>query len=276
MNLLTIIQEIENIDQGFSERLNSRRGALKQFYKVGAKLTLGAIPFGLAGILNKAYGQTPPKTVKEVLNFALLFEYLEAEFYTVGLSTAGLVPAGPEKQALQTILDQENAHVAFLKNAIGSDAVVKPNFDFTAHNTFPTVFSNYNTFLSVAQVLEDTGVRAYKGQLENLITDKEILTVAMAIQATEARHAAHLRLMRRAQGGVATNLKPWIVGANDTGVGTAVSPLYAGEDNKIQAGIDITTLEGIGGKISSNAATAAFDEPLTSEQILEIMQPFMA
>lgn len=276
MNLLTIIKEIGDIDQAGSEHLNSRRGTLKQFFKVGSALTVAAIPFGLGSFFNKAYGQTAPTTVKEVLNFALLFEYLEADFYATGLSTSGLVPAGPEKLALQAILDQENAHVAFLKNAIGSGAIEKPKFDFTAQNTFPTVFSNYNTFLSVAQVLEDTGVRAYKGQLEALITDKEILVAVFAIQATEARHAAHLRLMRRGKGGVATNLKPWIVGANDTGVGVVVSPLYVGEDNKTQAGIDITQLDGIGGKVSSNAATAAFDELLTSEQILEIVEPFRA
>lgn len=276
MNLFAIIKKIEQVDQSFSGGLNPRRETLRQFLKLGSSVALATVPLGLGGVFNKTYGQAPAETVKEILNSALLFEYLEADFYTTGLSVSGLIPEGEEKQALQMILDQENKHIAFLKSAIGSDAAEKPEYDFTAHNAFPTVFSNYTTFLSVAQVLEDTGVRAYKGQLEGLIADKELLTAVFAIQATEARHAAHLRLMRREKGGVATNLKPWISGANDTGVGEVVSSLYVGEDNTVQADVDIKQLDGIGGKLSTNAATAAFDEPLTSEQILAIMQPFMS
>jgi hypothetical protein len=69
------------------------------------------------------------------------------------------------------------------------------------------------------------------------------------------------------------NIKPWITGANDTGV-PQVAASYAGEDNKIQAGIDITTFDGVGGKISLNAATESFDEPLTKDQVLAIVAPF--
>ena len=52
------------------------------------------------------------------------------------------------------------------------------------------VFSNYKTFLAVSQALEDTGVRAYKGQAGNLKSSDEILTVALQIHSVEARHAA--------------------------------------------------------------------------------------
>ena len=127
----------------------------------------------------------------------------------------------------------------------------------------------------MAQVFEDTGVRAYKGQAGGLISNKDVLTAALNIHSVEARHAAHLRQMRRARAGAAENLKPWITGANDTGIGAAADAIYAGEDNKTQAGIDITQFNGVDGKISGNAATESFDEPLTAEAVLAIVSPFI-
>ncbi len=211
----------------------------------------------------------------EILNFALTLEYLEAEFYTMGVASNGLIPSGAALNAMMTIRDHENQHVEFLKTALGSAAVSKPTFDFTAGGAFGDVFSNYDTFLAIAQVFEDTGVRAYKGQAGGLISNKDVLTAALNIHSVEARHASHLRQMRRARGGAAENLKPWITGANDTGIGSVVDAVYAGEDNKTQGGVDITQLNGVGGKISANAATESFDEPLTAEEVLAIVGPFV-
>lgn len=274
MNLFNIIDEIESVDQEIHDRLNPRRNALKQFLNFGTKVSVAAMPFALGSLFNKAYAETPTD-VKGILNFALTLEYLEAEFYTMGVATAGLIPSGPALNALTTIRDHENQHVAFLKTAIGSGAVAKPTFDFTAGGTFANVFSNYDTFLAVAQVFEDTGVRAYKGQAGGLMGNKDILTAALNIHSVEARHASHLRQMRRARAGAAANLKPWITGANDTGIGAGVDAVYAGEDNKTQGGVDITQLNGAMGKISANAATESFDEPLTAEAVLAIVNPFI-
>src|SRR5690606_8995184 len=152
------------------------------------------------------------------------------------------------------IRDHENQHVDFLKTALGADAVSKPEFDFTAGGAFGDVFSNYDTFLALAQVFEDTGVRAYKGQAGGLIGNQDVLTAALNIHSVEARHASHLTQMRRARGGAAENLKPWITGGNDTGIGSAVDAIYAGEDNRTQAGVDITGLSGVEGKLSADAA----------------------
>lgn len=274
MNLFNIIDEIENVDQEIHDRLNPRRAALKGFLNFGAKVGVAAMPFALGSFFNKAYAQAP-SDVKGILNFALTLEYLEAEFYTKGVAAAGLIPAGPGLNALTNIRDHENQHVAFLKTALGADAVSKPTFDFTAGGAFADVFTNYDTFLAVAQVFEDTGVRAYKGQAGGLISNKDVLTAALNIHSVEARHAAHIRQMRRARGGAALNLKPWITGANDTGIGAVVDASFAGEDNKIQAGVDITSLNGAMGKLSVNAATEAFDEPLTAEAVLAIVKPFI-
>ncbi|MDF3076611.1 MAG: ferritin-like protein [Sphingobacteriaceae bacterium] len=279
MNLLNIIDEIEKVDPEFHERINPRRAAIKNITSFGSKVALSALPFAMGTLFKKAYGQTS-SSVTDVLNFALTLEYLEAEFYTQGTNsvrTATFTTQGQNAAALgalQQITKDENNHVAFLKSVLGSAAVAKPNFDFTAKGTFPTVFTNYDTFLAVAQVFEDTGVRAYKGQAGNLLGNQVVLTAALNIHSVEARHASHLRQMRRAR--TMPALKPWITGANDTGIGAAVNGTYAGEDNVVQAGVDITKLSGVSGMLSVNAATEAFDEPLTKAQILAIVTPFFA
>ena len=71
----------------------------------------------------------------------------------------------------------------FLANALGSAAVEKPEFDFTAGGMFGDVFSNYATFVTLSQGFEDTGVRAYKGQAPNLMSNDAILTAAHTIHS---------------------------------------------------------------------------------------------
>jgi len=80
--------------------------------------------------------------------------------------------------------------------------VAKPVFDFSGGNgtmlgPFATVFTNCNVFLAVAQTFEDTGVRAYKGRAGELVGGGDLLTAALQIHSVEARHAAHIRLMRK-------------------------------------------------------------------------------
>src|SRR5690606_26031876 len=183
--------------------------------------------------------------------------------------------SGPPTGAITTIRDHEIAHVAFLKQVLGSDAVSKPGFDFTAGGTFNNVFTDYDTFLALAQAFEDTGVRAYKGQAGLLKGNQVVLTAALQIHAAEARHASHIRQMRRARGGAAANQKPWITGAYDSGIGAVVDPVYAGEDNKVQAEVDITMLPGVSGKLSAAAATQSFDEPLDATAVFDIAKLFI-
>ncbi|QNL48922.1 ferritin-like domain-containing protein [Olivibacter sp. SDN3] len=274
MNVFKVIKDIENADLEIYERLNPRRMVIRTISSFGSKIALSSLPFVVSGLLRKAYGQELPQKIVDVLNFALTLEYLEAEFYTKALAANGLITNTTAKDAITVIRDHENQHVDFLKSALGAKAVAKPKFDFTASGTFSDVFSNYDTFLAIANALEDTGVRAYKGQAGELMENDNILRYALNIHSVEARHAAHIRQMRRARGGVAANLKPWITGSNDTGI-SAVDPIYANEDNKIQADIDITTLNGINGKISTGAATESFDEPLSKDAVLEIAQLFI-
>lgn len=52
----------------------------------------------------------------------------------------------------------------------------------------------------------------------------------------------------------------------------AVAANYAGEDNAVQAGINIVGIGGNAG-ITMDEATQAFDEPLSMAQVLAILQP---
>jgi rubrerythrin len=278
MNIVNILEEIEKADSEIYERLNPRRSAMKNFYNMGRKMALAAMPLALGSVFKKAYGQAAPAAVVDVLNFALTLEYLEYHFYNHSLLSApGLIPAGAQANAITTIRDHEKAHVDLLTGAITA-AGGKPvsftydQFDFTAGGTFPTVYSDYKTFLAVAQAFEDTGVRAYKGQATAL-KGMPVLTTALQIHSVEARHAAHIRAMRAANGAA---IKPWIsLGAgdiaNDTGI-AAVDPVYAGENLDVQAGITIT---GIATGVTKAAAVESFDEPLAKTNVLAIASLFI-
>lgn len=271
MNLQNIITDIEKVDPEIYERTSDRRDIFKGFGGLGKKLALTAMPFAFGSILKKAYGQTSPNIIA-VLNFALTLEYLESSFYAKAVGTTNLIPAA-ELAGFQKISADEAAHVAFLKTAItsaGGTPAAKPNFDFTAGGTFSDVFTNFQTFLAVSQAFEDTGVRAYKGQAGALKANASILTAALNIHSVEARHASHVRTVRAKNG---ASVKPWITGKDSGIASAAVAPIYAGEDATAQINIQIT---GIGGtSVSANAASEAFDEPLTMDAVLAIAASFI-
>jgi hypothetical protein len=290
MNLLDIIEQIDKVDPEFQDRVSPRRAAIKNITSFGSKVAVAALPFAIGTLLKKAYADTAPSTVTDVLNFALTLEYLESKFYDTGVTTSGLVPSA-DTAYIQSIRNDEDLHVTFLQGAItslGGTPVPITNFtfDFTAGGTaagptnngpFKTVFSDYQTFLAVAETFEDTGVRAYKGQAPNLLGNA-VLTYALDIHAVEARHAAAIRYLRASKYGA--SVRPWIVSSssnsNDTGI-SLVDGNYGGampENTTVQGGVDITKLPSVGGSGTSVAvATAAFDEPLTKDEILALLIP---
>lgn len=276
MKIINILEEIEKVDGDIYDRLSPRRKSMKDFFAFGSKVAITAMPFAIGSMFKKAYGQTVPAGVIAVLQYALTLEHLEAAFYVQGFNLAP-IPAGDPKNAIQAIRDSETKHVTFLQNVItaaGTTPVAaKAVYDFTAKGAFATVFTNYATFLAVAQVLEDTGVRAYKGRAGELLGQKVYLTAALGIHAVEARHAAKIRYMRRVNGQAPTN-KSYISGQNDTGI-AAVDGNYGGatpEGTVMQAGIAITNINGQA--ISATAAAEAFDEPLTVNEVLALVAPF--
>jgi hypothetical protein len=288
MNLYNIIEEIEQVDPEFQDRISPRRAAIKNITSFGSKVAIAALPFAFSTLFKKAYGQTATTPVNDVLNFALKLEYLEAAFYNAGVASS-LGFSASEKAYLVTIQGHENAHVSFLKGVLGGAAVAQTTqgtngaYDFTGGYSatagvtgtgpFSNVLTNVDTYFAVAQAFEDTGVRAYKGQAPNLLGNQVVLTAALNIHSVEARHASAIRQIRKLRGGAGAATKPWITGANDTGI-SAVNGNYAGEDNVSQGGVTITGLSGVGANISVNAATESFDEPLTMAQVVELVKIF--
>lgn len=187
------------------EQALSRRDALGKLARGSAKVALlSLIP--LAGSSCAVVGKViAPDTVLavETLQFALMLEQLEHGFYVEALRTPGLIPAS-DRAVIEQISKHEGAHATFLSTGItGVGAVPNgaPHFDFTARGKYAGVFSNYRTFLEVAQMFEDNGVAAYKGQAANLITSSSLLTAALRIHSVEGRHAAEIRRLR--------GVKPW-------------------------------------------------------------------
>ncbi|MDN5285376.1 MAG: ferritin-like protein [Mucilaginibacter sp.] len=271
MNLFNIINDIEKIDPEFNDKLNPRRSAIKNITSFGSKVAMAAMPFALGTMLKRAYAaDTAKPSVVEVLNFALTLEYLESSLYNLSTGAGTVIPANLLPYFI-TIRDDENQHVSVLKTLItrlGGTPVTAPEFDFSGGNgtktgPFQNIFTDYSVFLNVALAFEDTGVRGYKGQLPNLLGNQTMLSAVLAIHAVEARHASAVRQLLK--------LSPWINSTatlgNDTGI-TTIDANYKGEENVIQGTVDITKLKSLAGDTTSvTVATAAFDEPLSMDQI---------
>lgn len=290
MNFKNIFTEIEKVDPEVYERLDTRRSAMKEFSGIAGKLTLAALPLAMASMFKKAYGQTTTG-IYGILNYALTLEYLEDAFYKAGLAASDggtlNIPSAAAKGAIQAIGAHESAHVNLLKGAItagGATPVMAGNYDFTGSKNgaraalFPGVFTNYAMFLAVAQALEDTGVRAYKGKAADpaLMANNDVLTIALQIHSVEARHASHIRQMRRANGGLVpagVTVKPWITLAQSGIDSPNADASYAGEDLTTQATINIININGQ--TITASAASEAFDEPLTEAAVLDIAGNFI-
>lgn len=266
MNIFQIFKDIEKADPEVYQRLASRREAFNGLGSFGKKVALATVPLAMGSMFKKAYGQSTT-SVLEVLNYALTLEYLEADFYQQGLAASGAI-ASENMAFFEDVRDHEVAHVAFLKTAItslGATPVDMPTFDFSAGGAFPDWNSNPATFLALSQAFEDTGVRAYKGQAANLVSNNEILTAALQIHAVEARHAAIVRRIR--------GLKGWIT--NDergAGMPAPTQAVYDGEAETMQAGVDVPAVSGV----AAASVTEAFDEPLPMETVLNIASLFIA
>lgn len=163
----------------------------------GAAMSGGAILSVLAPSAFAAGGggRPPAKFGKGdigILNYALTLEYLEAAFYN-GATAASLPLSAQAAAFLKVVTADENAHVAFLKKALGGKAVAQPKFDFKGSNT------NAEMFMKTAQVLENTGVHAYSGQALN-IKSAAYVKAALSILTIEARHASVIGLLNDPSG----------------------------------------------------------------------------
>jgi hypothetical protein len=211
-------------------------GALsRRTFLTGAGTAAAAAVVVGCGTSSKAT-PTPPQPVTQpaytdadILNFALNLEYLEAEFYMRAATGTGLPAAdigmnpgsvtggaqianltAREQQYVNTLAQDEYNHVKFLRAALGSAAIDRPQIDLTnSFNGLITAattgsaspmttfnpFMDFNHFLLGGFVFEDVGVTAYMGGAGALTKNSPYLSAAASILAIEGYHAGMLRTL---------------------------------------------------------------------------------
>ncbi len=166
-----------------------RSDFLRKSALAGGGLLVGSAMF--SGILSSAEAaiSTTKRSASndvKILNYALTLEFLEAAFYEQAVANNAFGSNAALKQFAEVVAVHERKHVDFLKGALGSKAVKSPTFDFG------NAVTDTATFAATAQVLEDTGVNAYLGQVGNIAV-KGTLSAAATIATVEARHAGWIR-----------------------------------------------------------------------------------
>jgi len=193
----------------------------------GRMLILSLLLLSLLTIpVTPAYAQEATLTPKQVVEYALTLEKLEADMYSrafTAIKSGGLMSLPePAKKAIKSYGQDEGMHVTDLSAVLRSlggnpDAIAipkNPNYDAIL-NRDP--FNNPEDFLLALQYVEDTGVAAYKGQVQNLLAagdaGKVVLAGALEIHTIEARHAAGVRYLRQTYYGA--DVRPWIRDASE-------------------------------------------------------------
>ena len=283
MDFFKIIDQLSEVDADVLGRFDSRRAVFSSLGTAAKRSALAATPLFLGSLFQKAYAGTTATAV-EVLQYALALELFEQDFYKKIQNSsqyAGTLAA--DKAAIDQIKKHEDAHATLLSGAIkGMGGMPVTGITFKS-----AVFATLTTFktgaaatsqLGIAQLLEDTGVRAYKGRASELL-GTDLLTVALQIHSVEARHAAKIRVMR--------GQKAWVNPGDDlaahpvytSGVTPGstpaafglVVPAYAGpsptENNTTQSNVPITT--GLGITYTAADAAASFDEYLQVAEVLD-------
>ncbi len=161
--------------------LITRADSIERVLAVGAGLVSGAIIAD--GFASDATPDPVARGDAAILNFALAFEQLQANFYAHAL-TAGKLK-GEWLQFAQVVGAHEREHVTFLRSKLGAAAHPAPVFELTPATLDQTRFPH------IAITLEDAGVGLYNGQAANL--SKPALAAAAEIVSVEARHASWAR-----------------------------------------------------------------------------------
>jgi bacterioferritin (cytochrome b1) len=183
-----------------NKEMNKPTSRRDWFTGPAALLGAGAI----ASILGRAQSTGSTTNDINVLNFALRLENLESAFYQQGL--AMFAPTSFQNSVtLQTIGGTKiGANLYSYIGAIAQneqDHVTKLIQTIVSLGGTPQPVDCYNfgittadSFLQIAQVLENTGVMAYDGAIAT-VQSPTLQTLAATIATVEARHAAYLNLL---------------------------------------------------------------------------------
>jgi rubrerythrin len=191
----TAHEAVEGLDSGDTRLSFLKKAGLAGGAVMGSGALIGALaPAGAMAAGGK--GRPPAKFGSGdvgILNFALTLEYLEAAFYNEATANQKRKTFIKDKQTqvfLKTVTADENAHVAYLKKALGSKAVAAPKVDFGGTT------AQEAAFVKTAVALENTGVHAYSGQALNIKTPATV-GAALSILTVEARHASVIGLIAK-------------------------------------------------------------------------------
>lgn len=285
MNILKLLADLATTTTDFGQTA-PRRAALTELRRFGAKTLAAALPLGLAALPTQA---RDTRTILDSLQLALRIEQLQNTFYSRALtSAASFFPADTSFRAsIVKMQAHQQQHVVLLTRVVltsNGEVPTPPSYDFTGskNNTqaalFPNVFSSFDEFLQLAQLLEDAGVRAYKAMVEFLAQDNYIVQTGLQLHSTEARHAARIRTMRRLRG---ATVKPWPSPTDaDLTVAGRTAVIYATEHSTTQLLPDYTSVPfrllpiGTGANLLTQSVPEAFDEPLTAAEVDAFLSQF--
>jgi rubrerythrin len=168
----------------------------RRFLQLAAPVAAG----GLAAFLAACGSSSDPQTADdkssdaqapkggqdlEIVNYALLLEQIEADFYDQVVE-AGVL-SGAAAQLFQEIQQNEHEHVdalTALARKLGGRPEPPPATNFP-------IGKGGSGVIRLAATIENIGAAAYLGQAD-IIENREVLGAALSIHTVEARHAAKL------------------------------------------------------------------------------------
>jgi len=216
------------------ETRNERRDFFRTAFGAAAITVGGAAALTISGV-----ARADTVTDSSIVNFALNFEYLLAQFYGIaangaglpaaqltGAGTAGAATGGRQAtftdpavaQIASEFAAEAAARVAFLRTTAGADVIAQPKIDLdvTATSAFSTamraaglvasgtgydVYANDNNFLLAAFLLEDVVATAYK-TLVTSVSDATNRESMVGLLGATAYHAGTIRTLLYAKGAV--------------------------------------------------------------------------
>lgn len=281
------------LDQAGMEKVLTPAAVLAQLQGIYIKtqLNAGSLPAATVNI------KSLPPSALTILDFALRVKLFKLNFYqqVTGMtgftaSTAFSALTTAQQTGFLLLATDEQNQTNFLTGLFTGTAASPATInslttDLTANQLFADIATNPVTLLLAAQVIEDTSVRYFKGQLARLAATPALLRTFLNIHSVDARHASYVRLSRLQS---LVTIKPWIETINSaTTIGTYTGPaanatvnttslanVYINEDNTVQAQIQIVGINGHK-ELDTRAASASFDEVLSQLQVRTILLAFV-